>query len=97
MTSYFSEVYIDNTLARVEIGNASTFAACTHREIQIPTKWSGTSVTVTVNRGSFAVGNTVYLYVVDASGVTNSNGYAMTIQDATSAPSPPENLHIVHD
>ena len=34
LTSYFSEVYIDNTQARVEIGNASNWDACTHREIK---------------------------------------------------------------
>jgi hypothetical protein len=76
---YWDELYIDTTRARVEAGNASTWNACTHREIQIPSAWSGNSVTVAVNQGVFAAGQTVYLYVVDQSGAVNSSGYPVTV------------------
>jgi hypothetical protein len=35
---YCDDVYVDNTLARVEIGNESTYDECTHLEIQIPSR-----------------------------------------------------------
>jgi len=77
---YIDDVYIDNTIARVEIGNASTWYACTKREVQIPTLWSdtGTSITITLNQGSFSNLNNAYLYVIDADGNVNENGYPLS-------------------
>lgn len=68
--SWFDDIYIASSMARVEVGDNSIWANCTHREIQIPTEWKddGTSITLTFNQGSFADGGTVYLYVVDAEG-----------------------------
>jgi hypothetical protein len=80
--SQFDDVYIDTTQARVEIGNAATFNSCTHREIQIPTAWSGTSITVTANQGSFENGKTAYLYVIDADGNVNAQGYPIMFGEA---------------
>jgi len=74
---YWDEIYIDTTQSRVEMGDASTWNGCTHREIQIPSSWSGDSITATVNRGSFSTG-TAYLYVVDSDGNV-SPGYEVTI------------------
>lgn len=68
---YWDNLYIDNTQARVEIGNASTYAACTHREIQIPSAWSATSITCTVNTGSFSSG-AAYLFVIDEEGTASA-------------------------
>jgi hypothetical protein len=66
--TYWDDVYVDFTQARVEIGDAATYDGCSHREIQIPTEWSDTSITITVNGGSFVDGAAVYLYVADATG-----------------------------
>jgi len=77
--AWFDDVYLATTQARVEIGNASTWSGCTHREIQIPTSWSSTSITIDFNQGNFADSTTVYLYVVDTAGNV-SPGYAVTIQ-----------------
>ncbi|MBM4131478.1 LamG domain-containing protein, partial [bacterium] len=74
--NWFDNVYIDNTPARVEIGNAATYASCTKREIQIPSDWSATSITVTVNTGTLTGNN--YLFVIDEEGVA-SNGYPITL------------------
>jgi hypothetical protein len=52
--------------------------ACTHREIQIPSAWSDTSITITLNKGSFANFNSAYLYVIDADGNVNTNGYLLS-------------------
>lgn len=75
---WMDDIYVDITRARVEIGDAATWEACTHREIQIPSAWSDTSITVTVNQGSFENGAQVYLYVVDADGNVNAQGFPIT-------------------
>lgn len=77
-TLYYDDVYIDSSLQRIEIGNAATYSACTHREIQIPSAWSDTSVTISVNQGAHPNSSTRYLYVIDASGVVNTTGYEIT-------------------
>jgi hypothetical protein len=79
MRLYISELYMDNSFARVELGNAPTWAACTHREIQIPSAWSATEITVTVNQGAFEAEDDVWLYVVDENRVNNSVGYPLVI------------------
>ncbi len=76
---YMDDLYADNTWARVEIGDAATYDACTHREIQPPTAWSDTSVTITVNAGSFGTAATAYVYVTDANGLRNPAGAPLTI------------------
>lgn len=87
-TTNFDDVYIDNSEARVEIGNASTYSASTHREIQIPSAWSTTAATVTVNAGSFPNGQPAYLFVIDSSGAA-SLGYPITLGvAATPTPTP---------
>ncbi len=80
---YIDDVYVDNTLARVEIGNASTYASCTHREIQIPSAWSATSVTITVNTGSFEDDDSAYLFVINEDGDVSA-GHAVTIGSGSS-------------
>jgi len=77
--TYWDDVYIDKSWARVEIGDAATYATCTHREVQIPSVWSSSSVTVTVNQGSFPDEQQGYLYVVDETGSVNSSGYPVTL------------------
>jgi len=72
------DIYIDLTRARVEIGNGATWTSTTHREIQIPSAWSDTSITITVNQGSFGNLSNAYLYVIDADGNVNTNGYLLS-------------------
>jgi hypothetical protein len=64
------------------IGDAAIFSQCTHREIQIPTAWSDTEITVTFNQGSFTDYETCYLFVVDSDG-TASAGYEGYFIDGT--------------
>lgn len=75
---YVDDIYIDNTWSRVVAGNASTWIASTQREMQIPSAWSANSITITANQGSFTNGQSAYLYVVDANGNVNANGYPIT-------------------
>ena len=65
---YFSEIYVDITLQRVEIGDASTWDACTHREIQIPYSWKDTEIKIVMNFGTFASDADLWLFVVGADG-----------------------------
>ena len=71
---YVDDIYVDRTRARVEIGDANTWAGCTRREVQIASAWSDQAITVNVNRGGFAPGSTAYVYVVNAAGQVNPNG-----------------------
>jgi|GEM_PF-1372304 len=66
-TMWVDNVYVDDTRARVEIGNQSTFSECTIREIQIPITWSSQQITATLNKGTLSTG-TNYLFVIDSSG-----------------------------
>jgi hypothetical protein len=95
LTSWLDDIYVDRTFSRVMIGNASTYSACTHFEMQPPTTWNanGQSITANVNQGSFANGTTAYLYVVDSAG-TASNGQQITFGSGTTTtlPAAPTNL-----
>lgn len=85
------DVYVDRTQARVEVCNTATWSARTHCEIQIPSAWLDTSATVILNQGIFADFNNTYLYVIDADGNVNANGYLLTSAD-TISPSAPSGL-----
>ncbi len=87
---YYDDVYMDNTWARVMIGDAPTWEASRNRAVQIPSQWSNTSITFTVNKGQFTNINTGYLYVFDADGNVNSNGMPL----CTDCPKTPSNLTV---
>ncbi|MCU0970416.1 MAG: hypothetical protein MUF57_01150 [Gammaproteobacteria bacterium] len=77
-------IYLDTTWSRVMLSTSSTWGTASSGplyEVQIPTAWSDTSVTVEVQRGELSNG-TVYLYVVDANNDANASGYAVTLADA---------------
>ncbi len=80
MELHWDEVYVDRTQARVELGDAATWTASTHFEIQIPEAWSTTAVTFRVNRGTLPPGETAYLYVVDSEGNVNADGYPVPME-----------------
>ena len=73
---YMDDLYVDDTWARVVLGNASTLSASTVREVQIPSAWSATSITITVNEGSLTSGDR-WLYVIDSSNVASA-GFLIT-------------------
>lgn len=85
---FIDDAYADTTWSRVEIGNASTYATCTHREIQPPTSWADGSIAITFNQGSFSAEDTAYVYVVDSTGAVNSSGYEITIGRSESPSTP---------
>lgn len=70
---WLSDIYMDDTRKRFELGNNATYNSCTIREIQIPTSWSDTAVTVDVNQGLLSTG-TNYLFFIDDDGSVSSLG-----------------------
>lgn len=106
ITWWLDDIYVDSSFARVMLGNASTFSGSTVFEMQKPSQWNSSSVSVQFNQGSFSAGQTAYLYVVDGSGNVNAQGYPVTISgegggepiveqpEELSPPSPPSNVQI---
>lgn len=92
---YWDELYVDTTRARVELGNAPTWAACTHREIQVPSAWSTNSIAFKVNKGIFSTGQQAYLFIVDENG-NPSSGYPITIGGGAVSFSAPTNLRVTN-
>ena len=84
------DIYVDNTWARVMIGNAPTWAASTVHDIEIPTAWSDSSITVSLHNDSFPNFNGAYLYVFDSNGNVNANGYPL----CANCPQPVSNLTV---
>ena len=58
-------------------------------ENQIPSAWSDTSITATVNLGKFAQGQPVYLFVVDSTGTASAAGLALKPAPPRSCPAHP--------
>lgn len=94
---YVDDVYVDTTPARVEICNTSTWSARTHCEIQIPSAWTSSSITVSTNLTGFVNGSTVYVYVLDPTNIANTNGYSKIIGETQSVQlQPPSNFRIIN-
>ncbi len=55
-----------NSAARVEVGNAKNYEACTKISIATPTNWSDSTVSATIRQGGFNQGEEVYIFIVDA-------------------------------
>jgi hypothetical protein len=91
---YVDDVYIDTSWARVELGDASTYAASMHREIQVATNWADGSVSVTFNPGSFASGATAYLFVTDANNVTSRGSPVKIGNTSVGTPGSPTNVAV---
>lgn len=71
---YYDDIYIDNEFSRVEIGDNIFYEHCTHREIQIPSRWKDNEIEISVNMGSFDNSDALYLFVIDENGIV-SPGY----------------------
>lgn len=80
---YIDDVYIDDTLSRVEVCDGPSMATSTKCEIQPATSWSDTEVAVNFNAGAYTSQTTVYLYIIDSNGVV-SNATSLTVGSAGS-------------
>ena len=81
-TLYYDDIYLDNTFSRVEIGDAATYTACTKRELQPPTAWATGTISAMLNRGSFNVGDSVYVYVINSDNVASAGYGPITLSGA---------------
>jgi len=72
----YDDIYISHTQARIEICNSSSFSSSNHCEIQTPTSWSNSTITVIANQGSLSPSE-MYLYVVDRTGEVTDPGYPL--------------------
>jgi hypothetical protein len=75
---HLDNVYVDSTRARVEIGNAATWAACTRREVQPSTAWASGAITATYQKGALSSGANNWVYVINAAGVPTA-GFQITL------------------
>lgn len=85
---YADDFYFDNTQARVELGNASTYANSTITEVQPATSWSASGISVSLNQGALPTGSTAYIYVIDAAGSVNSSGYPVIVGSSSASTGP---------
>jgi hypothetical protein len=92
---YFASVYIDDTHARVMLGDNIDYNACTKMEPQIPISWREDRISIKVNLGNLPNEGTAYLFIFDQTNNRNATGYAMTIGDQAGSPLAPKNLKIV--
>lgn len=72
-----ADIYVDNTWSRVMIGNAPTWNQSTVHEIEIPTSWSDSSISVVLHSDSPSSFTSAYLYVFDSNGDVNQNGFLL--------------------
>lgn len=90
---YFDDVYLDTTLSRVVLADKPVLSQATIVENQIPSAWSDSSITATVNLGQFTQGQTAYLFVVDSTGKP-STGFSVTAGGTAATPSAPSAISV---
>ncbi len=73
--AYYDSLYVDDTWHRIILCDGAKWITCNNREIQIPTSWSNDEITIEMRLGSLKGNQYVYLYVIDADGKPNSEGY----------------------
>jgi chitodextrinase len=73
------DFYMDSTQARVEICNASTLAASTRCELQLPSAWSDGSIAATFKKGTLPSSSSAYVYVINSAGDVNPAGFPITL------------------
>jgi hypothetical protein len=73
----FSDYYADTTRARVEIGDSPKWADVTIREPQVATSWTSNRIQVVLYQGRLSEFSGKFLYVVDADGQVNPEGFPL--------------------
>jgi hypothetical protein len=76
---YYADVYYDHSLARVVLADNQNYEQAKIVEPQIPSSWSESAITISVNLGRLPAGKTAYLFVVDASGARSASGFPVSL------------------
>jgi len=84
--SYYDDVFMATSRARVELGDQPVFSQCTKRDIQYHVDWSGGEIDFVLHCPSFSPDEEAYLFVVDRDGVA-SPGFPVTIGGTSEPPS----------
>jgi len=74
---YYDSIYVDDSWNHVMLCQSDTWANCRSPEIQIPTNWTNTKITMKVHLGALHPTSQFYLYVFDSKGNPNPKGYPM--------------------
>lgn len=83
---YFSDIYLDHSLARVVLTDNADYSASKIIEPQIPTSWSNDSIEFKLNLGRLSPSDNAYIFVVSPDGVRSASGLPIS----TIAASPPK-------
>jgi hypothetical protein len=83
------DIYVDNTWARVQLGNAEYYTNCTAFAMQLPSAWNASQVTFWFNSSTFGNGQQVYLFVFNAGNEVNPLGFPITIGGSSQPPNTP--------
>jgi hypothetical protein len=83
---YFADIYLDTSLSRIVLANNAVLSKATIIENQIPSSWTDTVITATVNLGQFEPGQTAYLFVVDSTGAPSASGLPVSVGGGTASP-----------
>jgi hypothetical protein len=71
---------VDITWSRVVLADSADYDAASVVEPQIPSAWSDASITARANLGRLSCPGTAYLFVFDAGGARNAEGFPIEIQ-----------------
>ena len=85
----FSDVYVSNSPARVELCAASTWTSCAVRELQQTSSWADQRIEFKLSLGRLTGKSPLYLYVIDSQGRVNSSGALMCSSNCVSPPMAP--------
>lgn len=89
--AWWDDIYFSQSQARVEVCAQPTWAQCQNREIQPAQSWNDSSITIKVNKGAISDLSNAYLYVTNANGEVNANGYRLV---GGPVPNPPTNVSV---
>lgn len=73
---WITDIAVEDSWNRFEIGNASTYAACTQLELQPYISFTDTTATLNLHLGT--ISGSAWLYACDTNNNCNSSGYALT-------------------
>ena len=82
-SAFLDDFYVavgEQAQARVEIGNAETYAGSTKVTITTPVAWSDGSITTTVRAGAFAPGEAAWIHVFDGAGRAPATGFPVVFE-----------------
>lgn len=88
--SHLDDIYIDDSLQRIIIGDSATLKGLTHSELQRPLSWTDNEIKFELLKGSFKNIENSFIYIFDTLGNANSTGRPI----CTTCDLPPEKIKL---